>query len=348
MKSTLCFSIVSIASLYAISVAQNTGNIEQRLKNAAKSNPCPSMDEKCVSAVTCEYTSWIRKAAGKKPVTSGADDMRKNAMKHTKDMVARRDLFHQDIMSVRPGRGDCQVDIGGENVAFNFGESNPMAECALQWLKSPGHYQNMINSDFEQCAVAVVKDGERYYCTQTFSSDAPKKECGASGMGDKSTKKEPKAKAEEQPKPERKIPERRRISEKREQRMKSDRSVTPSPEVENGLEMDNQKPNSPVKETEKLQEKRDEKDKNSDTKEKMMEGNKGEKQIKSKTKEDFRRKFMFESIEVTKTDGKKMHIVQMCKQGNCLYCWIGDRSRRCLDPKTSLWIDHIFKYVFWI
>lgn len=56
----------------------------------------------------------------------------------------------------------------GENVAYNFGFSNPAQTAVNGWLNSPGHYANIMGN-FTITGVGVAKNlrGE-YYFTQIF------------------------------------------------------------------------------------------------------------------------------------------------------------------------------------
>lgn len=56
----------------------------------------------------------------------------------------------------------------GENVAYNYGYPNPAQVAVNGWLKSPGHYANIMG-DFNLTGVGVAKNilGE-YYFTQIF------------------------------------------------------------------------------------------------------------------------------------------------------------------------------------
>lgn len=56
----------------------------------------------------------------------------------------------------------------GENVAYNFGYSNPAEVAVNGWLKSPGHYANIMG-DYNLAGVGVAKNLQgQYYFTQIF------------------------------------------------------------------------------------------------------------------------------------------------------------------------------------
>lgn len=55
-----------------------------------------------------------------------------------------------------------------ENVATNYGYSDPATQSVKGWIKSPGHQKNMVG-DFNLSGVGVAKDSEgKYYFTQMF------------------------------------------------------------------------------------------------------------------------------------------------------------------------------------
>ncbi|WP_159788201.1 CAP domain-containing protein [Sodalinema gerasimenkoae] len=55
-----------------------------------------------------------------------------------------------------------------ENVAYNFGYSDPVEKAVEGWIESPGHEQNMSgNYEISGMGIAVNAEGE-YYFTQLF------------------------------------------------------------------------------------------------------------------------------------------------------------------------------------
>lgn len=56
----------------------------------------------------------------------------------------------------------------GENVAYNMGYSKPDQQAVQGWLKSPGHYKNIVG-DFDLTGIGVAKNTKgEYYLTQIF------------------------------------------------------------------------------------------------------------------------------------------------------------------------------------
>ena len=55
-----------------------------------------------------------------------------------------------------------------ENVAYNFGFSNPTAQAVTGWLNSPGHLENIVGS-FGLTGIGAAKNSRgEYYFTQIF------------------------------------------------------------------------------------------------------------------------------------------------------------------------------------
>ena len=56
----------------------------------------------------------------------------------------------------------------GENVAYNMGYSKPDQQAVEGWLKSPGHYKNIVG-DFNLTGIGITKNAKgEYYFTQIF------------------------------------------------------------------------------------------------------------------------------------------------------------------------------------
>lgn len=50
-------------------------------------------------------------------------------------------------------------------------DENGMSEWLFDGLKnSPGHYENMVNKDFEEVGIGVHYDGENLYIVQLFGT----------------------------------------------------------------------------------------------------------------------------------------------------------------------------------
>jgi uncharacterized protein YkwD len=54
----------------------------------------------------------------------------------------------------------------GENVAYNFGYSNPALTMAWQWWNSPPHRQNLLDPNFTAFGIGIARgaSGRTYGC----------------------------------------------------------------------------------------------------------------------------------------------------------------------------------------
>lgn len=54
---------------------------------------------------------------------------------------------------------------GNENVAYNWGGSDPAKKAFTQWMNSPGHNRNMLAPrNNVQATSVVVKNGKWWFC----------------------------------------------------------------------------------------------------------------------------------------------------------------------------------------
>jgi uncharacterized protein YkwD len=57
----------------------------------------------------------------------------------------------------------------GENVAYNFGYSNPAQTMANPWWESAGHRANMLNGDYTEIGIGFARGASgRWYGVQLF------------------------------------------------------------------------------------------------------------------------------------------------------------------------------------
>lgn len=73
----------------------------------------------------------------------------------------------------RARAGGIAWSVLGENVAMNFGYSDPVATAVRGWMMSAPHRKNILNPVFEQTGVGIVtgEDGAIYF-TQLFLDPA--------------------------------------------------------------------------------------------------------------------------------------------------------------------------------
>lgn len=91
------------------------------------------------------------------------------ARQHSQTMANSRNLTHDGFDGrVQTIRGSIQIRGAAENVAFNRGFSDPVAQAVDGWIKSPGHLQNIMgNYNLTGVGVAQNNQGE-FYFTQVF------------------------------------------------------------------------------------------------------------------------------------------------------------------------------------
>jgi uncharacterized protein YkwD len=91
------------------------------------------------------------------------------ARQHSQDMAKSRVLSHNGFDArVKAISKAFALRAAGENVAYNAGFSNPVAQAVNGWLNSPGHLQNIVgNYNWTGIGVAKNSQGE-YYFTQIF------------------------------------------------------------------------------------------------------------------------------------------------------------------------------------
>ncbi len=63
---------------------------------------------------------------------------------------------------------EIRLHSAAENLANNFGYSNPGKQAVDGWINSPGHHKNMVG-DYDLTGIGIAKDTEgTYYFNQIF------------------------------------------------------------------------------------------------------------------------------------------------------------------------------------
>ena len=97
--------------------------------------------------------------------------MADQARGHSEAMADGRVNFSHDGFSARVDAIKKEITIGGagENVAMNWGSTDPVGVAVSGWLNSTGHKAN-IEGDYDLTGVGVAKSSEgKYYLTQIFA-----------------------------------------------------------------------------------------------------------------------------------------------------------------------------------
>lgn len=146
---------------------------------------CTMSDANCMNRLALQYTNNIRRRVGMQDLRMGSNAMLTNAIKHSKVMASRHNIFHQPI-----GQGvyvgSCRAMLTGENVAQNFmrQSADAAALCVEQWRTSPPHYENIVNRENLNMVVGIYIDGaNKIWCTQIFSQTPPTNGCAVAKGG---------------------------------------------------------------------------------------------------------------------------------------------------------------------
>ena len=89
---------------------------------------------------------------------------------HSENMAQGKTAFSHDGFEQRVDAIGTTVVYrsAAENVAYNMGYADPVKSAVDGWLKSPGHYKNIVG-DFNLTGVGVAKNAQgEYYFTQIF------------------------------------------------------------------------------------------------------------------------------------------------------------------------------------
>jgi uncharacterized protein YkwD len=91
------------------------------------------------------------------------------ARQHSQAMASSRKLSHDGFASrIRIIGNSISYKAAAENVAFNRGFSNPVAQAVNGWLNSPGHLKNIMGN-YNLTGIGVAKNNQgEFYFTQIF------------------------------------------------------------------------------------------------------------------------------------------------------------------------------------
>lgn len=89
---------------------------------------------------------------------------------HAQKMANSEATFSHDGFKERVEVISQQIRLqtAAENLANNFGYSNPAAQAVEGWIDSPGHHKNMVG-DYDLTGIGIAKNSEgTYYFNQIF------------------------------------------------------------------------------------------------------------------------------------------------------------------------------------
>ncbi len=145
-----------------------------RLPSWSEVYPSMTLDEKETESLVHEKINEAREERGVETLP-GNDDLQQVARSHSEDMAERGYFNHTTPDGLDPAARvdragiDC-VDVGENIVKLpRSNHEQPLAEDVVEaWLDSPGHYINLVRSDWSQMALGVVADADSVYVTQKF------------------------------------------------------------------------------------------------------------------------------------------------------------------------------------
>lgn len=125
----------------------------------------PTALEKSIHEQVNQY-----RASKKLPPLKFDDRIAEQSRIHSQNMAKGQvpfshDGFEQRVKAI--GR-TIFYRAAAENVAYNFGFSNPGKQAVEGWIKSPGHRKNM-EGNFNLTGIGIAKNAKgEYYFTQVF------------------------------------------------------------------------------------------------------------------------------------------------------------------------------------
>ncbi|HJB24490.1 MAG TPA: CAP domain-containing protein [Candidatus Jeotgalibaca pullicola] len=159
----------------AVSVSEDSSSMEHFIINNPISQP-DSVDEGLIRDTILQLTNRLRTEQNvgtvqQNDTLQSAADIRAQesaeSFSHTRPNGTE---FHTVL---NEGGLEYFYSITGENLAMaTYHLDDPgMAEFLFEgWVESPGHYENLIEADFEELGVGVYYDGEILYLVQIFGS----------------------------------------------------------------------------------------------------------------------------------------------------------------------------------
>src|ERR1043165_7286514 len=114
------------------------------------------------------WTNMARQQYGLPPLTPNAQ-LTQAAQMHALNMAAQETMSHslngQNLVD-RLRRVGYAYAGAAENVAYNFGYQNPGWQLFEGWMRSPGHYKNIMHSQMTEIGVGVAysASGKFYAC----------------------------------------------------------------------------------------------------------------------------------------------------------------------------------------
>ena len=120
-----------------------------------------------------QLTNQVRSKKGLPPLTPLAP-LDSAALAHSQEMLELDYFSHSSPVTGRVGdrirRAGASWSACAENIYRSTGYplENVAAETVDAWVRSPGHYKNIVNTNFTHIGVGVVYKNEEAVVTQVF------------------------------------------------------------------------------------------------------------------------------------------------------------------------------------
>ena len=164
--------VIAIALSGCVIIASNDSNEQPKTRKPSPTSVSPNLDSASIIDLEksiYQQVNQYRQSRNLPPLTLNTT-ISKQAKVHSQDMASGKVPFsHQGFEGrVKAIAKSINYRSAAENLAFNQGYSAPASQAVEGWLKSPGHFKNIVGN-FDLTGVGVVKNAEgEYYFTQIF------------------------------------------------------------------------------------------------------------------------------------------------------------------------------------
>ncbi|MEG4234840.1 CAP domain-containing protein [Microcoleus sp. Pol11C3] len=158
---SICLGLLTILPKCDISIP--TRSLPQTPMNTNVASSAITDLEKAVNQQINQY-----RASKKLPPLSIDPRISQIARIHSENMANGKVSFSHDGFEGRAKAITIPYQSVAENVAYNFGYSDPVRNAVEGWIKSDGHRKNM-EGQFNVTGIGVAKNAKgEYYFTQLF------------------------------------------------------------------------------------------------------------------------------------------------------------------------------------
>ncbi|MEG4092909.1 CAP domain-containing protein [Microcoleus sp. Pol12B4] len=157
----MCLGLLTILPKCDTSIP--TRSLPQTPMNTNVASSAITNLEKAVNQQINQY-----RASKKLPLLSIDPRISQIARIHSENMASGKVRFSHDGFEGRAKAITLPYQSVAENVAYNFGFSDPVRNAVEGWIKSEGHRKN-IEGQFNVTGIGVAKNAKgEYYLTQLF------------------------------------------------------------------------------------------------------------------------------------------------------------------------------------